>query len=322
VRLSYQDKNNDGVVNNTEILEENNYYPFGWKHKGYNRNIIGGNPSARKLMYNGKEFQDDKIGLVQLNVYDYGARLYDPAIGRWGVMDPLAEVSRRWSPYNYAYNNPMRFTDPDGMLPEDKVEKKEEKVSEKQLEKEGKEQEAISAQINESAKKYFNSTQNEEDPNPFIELLRKLFRMPKSDEEAEESQFWQDFLEDSAEYIDKVGGAFQSAMMVVIPTPGGGSVAALETAGGKGLLRIINQSKGKINYQVLRESSTASSFYKILNPGWNGVMTKVDDLYSTTSFTAKNGIRVTLSTTSSSTGMPTIKIAQKGYEIMIRFPHF
>jgi len=103
VRLSYA-KNGAG----TEIIEESNYYPFGLKHEGYN--ALTGNP-AYKYKYNGKELQES-------GMYDYGARIYMPDIGRWGVVDPLAEKSRRWSNYTYTYNNPIMFIDPTGMIGE------------------------------------------------------------------------------------------------------------------------------------------------------------------------------------------------------------
>ncbi|EJL59876.1 RHS repeat domain-containing protein, partial [Flavobacterium sp. CF136] len=93
------------------IQEENNYYPFGLKQTGYNNVVVASN---YKYKYNGKELQDE----LQLNVYDMEARNYMPDIGRWGNIDELAESFPPLSPYNFANNNPVVFSDPSGLSPE------------------------------------------------------------------------------------------------------------------------------------------------------------------------------------------------------------
>ncbi len=106
------------------------YYPFGLKHKGYNNVITSTNP-AQNYKYNqgtkgknfqgkeGKYFKVERQEELGLNVDMTKFRMYDYALGRFTSIDPLADANPQesWTPYQYAYNNPIRYNDPYGDCP-------------------------------------------------------------------------------------------------------------------------------------------------------------------------------------------------------------
>lgn len=93
------------VVSDAWNVQRNGYYAYGGPYGDWNTNA-----DVQPLKFLGKEW-DHQHGL---DLYDFGARLYDPAVGRWTTMDPLCEKYYSVSPYAYCHNNPVNRIDPDG----------------------------------------------------------------------------------------------------------------------------------------------------------------------------------------------------------------
>ncbi|SBV90588.1 exported hypothetical protein [uncultured Dysgonomonas sp.] len=89
------------------VIQKNHYYPFGM---AFAENTTA-EQGVQPYKYNGKEL-DQMHGL---NMYDYSARFYEPGIGRFSAVDPLAEKYPWISPYVYCNNNPIKYIDPDGL---------------------------------------------------------------------------------------------------------------------------------------------------------------------------------------------------------------
>jgi RHS repeat-associated protein len=131
VRMSYS---LDEATQVLKIIEENGYYPYGMKHEAYNTVLnrykavlndtkvalkeqpSGGGVTAmddsfNKYRFNGQEYQSE-LGL-NITAMDY--RQYDNAIGRFNCLDKLSEMNYEQSPYHFANNNPVLFSDPTGL---------------------------------------------------------------------------------------------------------------------------------------------------------------------------------------------------------------
>ncbi|MGN1217544.1 MAG: RHS repeat domain-containing protein, partial [Phocaeicola sp.] len=105
----HQGNNRVVIDQNGTVEETNNYYPFG--------GVFANSTNVQPYKYNGKEL-DTKKGL---NWYDYGARHYDAAVGRFATVDPMAEKYYFWSPYAYCLDNPIKYIDPNGMQSDDTI---------------------------------------------------------------------------------------------------------------------------------------------------------------------------------------------------------
>jgi RHS repeat-associated protein len=111
IRVAFADLNADGLIFNTEILQENSYYAFGAPTNDP-LNLSQSSTSPNRYAYTGQEW----IPELGLDWYDHSARLYDPWVGRWWAVDQLAHERIQLNTYNYSQCNPILKNDKSGLL--------------------------------------------------------------------------------------------------------------------------------------------------------------------------------------------------------------
>jgi RHS repeat-associated protein len=92
---------NNGVM---QVEQSTDYYPFGlaWETNNLNQN---------RYLYSGKEIEDALLNGSPLAIYYFGARYYNPTLGRWFNVDPALQFT---NPYLYCANSPGMYIDPNG----------------------------------------------------------------------------------------------------------------------------------------------------------------------------------------------------------------
>ena len=109
VRLTYADTDGNSTIAQSEIKREQNYYPYGMEHKGYNNTIVGAKNNLKT--YQGQEFTED----LGVNVFEFKYRMHDPVIGRFWQIDPLAEKYVHNGTYNFSENRVIDSRELEGL---------------------------------------------------------------------------------------------------------------------------------------------------------------------------------------------------------------
>ncbi|MFX1704775.1 DUF6443 domain-containing protein [Chitinophaga sp. CC14] len=100
------------------LVEETHYYPFGLAMNGISSNALQGTVyKENKYKFNAKELQSkEMVDGTGLDWHDYGPRMYDAQTGHWNTIDPLSRLEYGVSPYAYTRDNPVRYSDPSGLV--------------------------------------------------------------------------------------------------------------------------------------------------------------------------------------------------------------